>query len=140
MQKGPLSWLHAIGGPDRLSHVIAPRLLLGLLQPLIALLLLAGVPLAEAGRTENGARARLIERSFKLVVLDREQAGRQQFRAQGVAERLDGDGGPVPALPVCPTPVGYDSGRALAIVPAGDDTPPPRHRACAAPPTGPPVV
>ena len=120
---------------------MTPRLLLALLQPLLALLLLAGAPAAGRGAAEGASFVR-IERALESVGLTRagaeHEAGQAEIR--GVPERSGGgDDGPAPAsTAVTPHDVALDRARFIRIGLSAYPTAPPSHRPCAAPPTGPP--
>jgi hypothetical protein len=67
-------------------------LLLSLIQPLLALLLLAGVPSAELMRGQDGKLVRVIEAGSKTLWLHRERsAASSSVEAKAGPDRLDGD-------------------------------------------------
>src|SRR5688572_12964854 len=109
----------------------ASRLLAGLIQPLLALLLLAGLP-ADRLRAQDRALVHGIEGAAKAIGSHRERAA-VPSDARFEPHRSDGDDGP-DAAAVAPEPAlpALDAGR-LRWVPAA--TAPSSHRPCAAPST-----
>jgi hypothetical protein len=120
--------------------VIPPRLLVGLLQPLLALLLIAGMPPAEPDRMGHGARIRAIESPWKVFDPFRGQMGQWIVEAQAQPNRIDGDGGPDLVLLPSEPEIVLDLARLIETGRASHPTAPPSHRPCAAPPTGPPLA
>jgi len=105
---------------------------------MLALLLLAGVPMVEPGRTGTAFRGQTVERLAVLAVPPDETAGEWRRDSKRDRENVDGDDGPDPAvfLPTRPRFIVRADG--IAVGCDFDATAPPRHRVCAAPPTGPP--
>ena len=116
--------------------MIPARLLAFLIQPMLALLLLAGVPAVEPDR--QGQRVQVVERLLVLATASHGDAAEWRQDEGTATERFDGDDGPDPAvfLPTRPRFIVRADG--IAVGCDFDATAPPRHRVCAAPPTGPP--
>ena len=119
------------------------RLRLHLIQPLLAFLLLAGVPSAEVVRAQDGRLVRVVEVGFKTLWLHRERStASSSVEAKAGPDRLDGED-KIPD-PVVGAPdlldFGLDRARLIRIGRACYPTAPPSHRPCAAPPTGPPSL
>ncbi len=102
---------------------------------MLALLLLAGVPALEPDR--HGPRVHGVERILALAAAAQKDAGEWRAGDRAEADRFEGDDTPKAAL-AAPSPALFDRAHAIAVGCAFDATAPPRHRACAAPPTGPP--
>jgi hypothetical protein len=118
------------------------RLFVALLQPLLALLLIAGAPLMAHGGSE-GPRVEIVDTSFKSLGLARERADQDENRAaadRGDRDRLDGDGPEPIATLTAPCESILDRARIIRIGRSSYPTAPPSHRPCAAPPTGPPLA
>ncbi len=115
--------------------MIPARLLALLIQPMLALLLLAGVPAVEPDR--HGPRVQGVERILALATAAQADAGEWRSDGNAEAERLEGGDAPKATLPAF-APLTLDRAHAIAVGCAFDATAPPRHRPCAAPPTGPP--
>ena len=117
------------------------RFLAGLLQPLLALLLLAGAPARQEVRAGHEPIVKFLEAHGKVLGLTRERASGQIRQAPGDPDRLDGDDGP-DRLPVASEPYGFDLdlARFIVIGRAYDPTAPPTYWPCAAPSTGPPLA
>ncbi|HEV2557227.1 MAG TPA: hypothetical protein VGU45_01245 [Microvirga sp.] len=115
--------------------MIPARLLALLIQPMLALLLLAGVPALEPDR--QGHRVQGVERILALATAAHEDAGEWRSDRSAETERFEGDAPPKGILTAF-APLRLDLALAIAVGCAFDATAPPRHRACAAPPTGPP--
>jgi hypothetical protein len=115
--------------------LIPARLLALLIQPMLAVLLLAGVPVVELDRL--GQRVQAVERVLALATDAQESAGEWREDNRAEAERLDGADTPK-VTPAAFAALLLDGARLLEIGCAFDATAPPTHRACAAPPTGPP--
>jgi hypothetical protein len=119
------------------------RLLLSLIQPLLALLLLAGVPSAELMRGQDGKLVRVIEAGSKTLWLHRERsAASSSVEAKAGPDRLDGDDKTPDPVVGAPDLLAFGLDRAclIRIGRACYPTAPPSHRPCAAPPTGPPTL
>ena len=126
----------------RLLAVNSPRLLLGLLCPLLALLLLAGVPAAQRMGLRDGALVRVVEAGPKLLWLHRDRAAApSRFNVGTDAAGFDGsDGDPESKIvSTVASAVACDHALLERIGLPPYPTAPPSHRPCAAPPTGPPA-
>ncbi|EIM27845.1 hypothetical protein [Microvirga lotononidis] len=115
------------------------RILLALVQPLLALLLIAGTAQAELCLFEDRDRNGAVERSLSLTgdvmaPLDDYAVG-LQTQANG---DNDHDAGSV--LPAVAPAIILDQARLIRMACVAYSTAPPTHRPCAAPPTGPPLV
>ncbi|KAA2244300.1 hypothetical protein [Salinarimonas soli] len=114
------------------------RLLIGLLQPLLALLLLAGVPLPGAGHAPDAGVA-AVETAAKGLHAQRDRFGGTELRAPDDLagnDDLPAGGTPV-AIAVAlerPAPAG------AAIIPVPASAPGRSRLIPAAPPTGPPFA
>ena len=125
------------------SRVMPARLLLSLLQPLLAFLLLAGMPSAEFVRAQDGRLVRVIETGSKSLWLHRERStASSSLEAKATPDRLDGDAKTSDPIAGAPDFVvlALDRARLIRIGRACYPTAPPSHRPCAAPPTGPPSL
>lgn len=119
------------------------RLKLSLLQPLVVLLLLAGVPNVEFERTQDGRLVRVVEAEFKPLWLHpKRSAASSRVEVKAGPDRLEGgDKTPNPAVGAPEaSELGLDRARLIRISCVGYPTAPPSHRPCAAPPTGPPSL
>lgn len=117
--------------------------LLALLQPLLALLLLAGAPNVEVARAPDGRLIRVVEAGSKPLWLHRERsAASSRAEAKAGPDRLDGDGKTLDPAAGAPAAfdLALDRARLIRIGRVGYSTAPPSHRPCAAPPTGPPSL
>jgi hypothetical protein len=119
--------------------VTPARLLLNLLQPLLAVLLLAGAPLLERGAGPLSDRAVAAAQDRAADGLPLEGVGRER-RDRAFIEPtrfVDGDdaGQPLARPSVPPDPAGRLEGGT-----ANKRSAPLSHRACASPPTGPPLA
>ena len=125
--------------PGRLDNaaVIPARILAGLLQPLLALLLAAGVP-AVPEQAGHAALAHFAKSHAKLLWVGAKSAG-ERGETRSDAEPSGGADGSDPIAPAASTPEpGFDR-LARTGCPRLPDRPVPlSHRPCAAPPTGPP--
>jgi hypothetical protein len=111
--------------------------LVWLIQPLLALLLLAGAPVGTVARSD-GTFMRGIERAAEGVAGPRERAV-VACPSLSEPERLDGDSLQIHVLAASPQ-VAIDRARSIEIDRPSYPTAPPSHRPCAAPPTGPPLA
>ena len=122
---------------------VMPIRLLALLQPLLALLLLAGAPGVEVARAPDGRLVRVVEAGSKPLWLYRERsAASSRAETKAGPDRLDGDSrtpDPVAGAPAA-FDLAFDRARLIRIGCVGYSTAPPSHRPCAAPPTGPPSL
>ncbi|MGO4525272.1 hypothetical protein AB4097_10465 [Microvirga sp. 2MCAF35] len=115
------------------------RILLALVQPLLALLLIAGTAQAQPCFLEDRDRNGAVERTLSLTgdviapLLDD-----FAVRPQGPASGSDHDSGPI--LPAGAPAIVLDQARLIRVGRVAHPTAPPSHRPCAAPPTGPPLV
>jgi len=119
------------------------RFLVSLIQPLLVLLLLAGVPNVEFARAQDGRLGRVVEAGSKLLWLHRDRpASSSRIEAKAVPDRPDSDGKTPEPVAGAPDSFGLDLDRArlIRIGRACYPTAPPSHRPCAAPPTGPPSL
>ncbi|WP_262027924.1 hypothetical protein [Microvirga sp. Mcv34] len=116
------------------------RILLALVQPLLALLLIAGTAQAEPcfyeDRDRNGAVERILNLSGDLVAPLDDVAASLQAPASG--GNTDHDASPL--LPAVAPMVVLDQARIIRTGRVAYPNAPPSHRPCAAPPTGPPLV
>jgi hypothetical protein len=119
--------------------VTPTRLLAALIQPMLALLLLAGVPVIEPDRVGSSPRVHAVERVFALAKASGEEAGEWRQDAGAAAERLDGDDTP-DAVSAVFASAPLDRASLIRIGRSFYATAPPSHRPCAALPTGPPLV
>jgi hypothetical protein len=115
------------------------RILLALVQPLLALLLIAGT--AQAGlcffedRDRNGAVERTLSLAGDVIApLDDYTVGLQAPAGGG----NDHDAGSI--LPAIAPAIILDQARLIRMARVAYSNAPPSHRPCAAPPTGPPLV
>ena len=119
--------------------MIPTRLLAALIQPMLALLLFAGMPVAGADQVRAGpllqAAERLMAPADSLTV----RVDEWRDVASAVAERSDGDDTPE-AILTAGAVAPLDRARLIRIGRSVYATAPPRYRPCAAPPTGPPLV
>ena len=126
--------------------LLAPaRLLIGLLQATLAILLLVGVPEAGRIRSDHGvlSGARL-EVALKAIEQSRERAD-LDAEAWANLDRLEGGEGDSSDLSSALLPsrgfgLVLDQARLIRIGRTSYPTAPPSHRPCAAPPTGPPLA
>ncbi len=143
---GPNSRTHNIA--DRSLRRVTPdepsvtlnRIFIGLLQPLLALLLITGMAQAEPYLLDNDTRARVVERSAEAGGVFAAQADHDSGLELIAAEFTDGDFGPGHALLPDHAEIALDLARLIEIGCAAYPTAPPSHRPCAAPSTGPPLV
>lgn len=121
--------------------VMPPRLLLNLLQPLLAILLLAGLPGSGTVRTAEVSVVRTIAVGSKSLWLHRGRTATSSLERKAEPNRPKGNGA---SDPVTITPRTFalelDLARLIRVGRACYATAPPRHRPCAAPPTGPPSL
>ncbi|WP_162820345.1 hypothetical protein [Microvirga calopogonii] len=116
------------------------RILLALVQPLLALLLIAGTAQAQPCLFEDKDRNGAVERTLGVTAdvfapLEEFSVGLQAPAAGGDDHR---DAGVV--LPAGAPTVVLDQARLIRVGRAAYPHAPPSHRPCAAPPTGPPLV
>lgn len=114
------------------------RILLGLLQPLLALLLIAGLAQAEPAAFEDDSRTPMIEHSLKALALSVDSAEHMGLQGDCPAE-WDG-GGPDTALRMPGDQAILDQAYRIRTGRVTYPTASPSHRPCAAPATGPPLV
>jgi hypothetical protein len=115
--------------------------LLRVLQPLLMLLLLAGVPGIDGARAGDGRLVQAVDLGAKALWHHRDRATEAETAlAEPRPDRLD-DGAPEPAaLGSRPAWAALDRARLVRVGRAAYPTAPPSHRPCAAPPTGPPSL
>ena len=119
--------------------MISLRILMGLLQPLLAILLLAGMPMAEPGGDATGHGVRGVEDVLTMVGLPDRSMAHWPLDASTEPDGCDGDG-PQPFLVVMAQEALLHRARPIAVGRTSYATAPPSHRPCAAPPTGPPLI
>jgi hypothetical protein len=115
------------------------RILLALVQPLLALLLLAGSAQAEPCLLEDWDRTYTVESALLSGdwIVPSEDAPPIM---QAAPERGDDGPGDGSVLPVAALMIVLDEGRLIEMSRAAYSTAPPSHRPCAPPSTGPPLV
>jgi hypothetical protein len=126
---------------SHLEPLTSARFFAALLQPLLALLLLAGAPAAERVPGGHSAFVRVLEGSINALALLPDRTESHENLGQGELDQPDGDDGPDHL--VLTTEASHqvlDRARIIRIGRASYPTAPPSHRACAAPPTGPPFA
>lgn len=116
------------------------RLLLALVQPLLAFLLLAGLPgMAERMQGEAGALVRVVDGAGNSIRLHRASSPAGDIGAREDEPREPPGSSPEPRLLAMAAwtndPISWRAAPALRPARAAA---PSTHRACAAPPTGPP--
>lgn len=116
------------------------RLIMGLVQPLLALLLMAGMAQAQPCLFDDDDQALVIERSLEIAstLSDRTDAS-QAVQAPPASSRDDHPEGPH-ALAPSPGDLVLDRARLIRTARVSDPTAPPSPWPCAAPSTGPPLV
>ena len=124
---------------EAIAAVIPNRILLALLQPLLALLLMAGVSQAEPCLILD-ERGWTIESSSDAAGIWEDRAGRASMAVQPSSDQDDDDHGPGHVLHPPAVALVIDEARLIENGRAAFPTAPPSHRPCAAPPTGPPLV
>ena len=118
--------------------MIPSRPFVGLLQVLLALLLVAGVPSVEPDRPGHGTRIRAVEGALKVLDPSHGKTSQWIVEAQAQPDRSDGDGGLDPVLLPCGPEIVLDLAKLIQTGHASYPTAPLSHGPCAAPPTGPP--
>jgi hypothetical protein len=119
--------------------VVPNRILLALLQPLLALLLIAGAAQAEPCLIPD-ERSWGVASSLATASTWNDPADEVSLAVQPSSDRGDDDHG-FGALLLRPEVVlVIDQARLIENSQAAYPTAPPSHRPCAAPPTGPPLV
>ena len=113
------------------------RIIMGFVQPLLALLLMAGMAQAEPCLFDDRDRTRVIEHTLDAVSILADDVIQAEQIASDDAEKGGGFGY---ALLPSWTGIVLDRARLIENDRAFYPTAPPSHRPCAAPPTGPPLV
>jgi len=113
------------------------RIILGFVQPLLALLLMAGIAQAEPCLFDDNDRARIVERTLDAASILADDVVQADLIAADEGEKGHGFGHAL--LPVW-TGIVLDRARLIETGRAAYPTAPPSHRPCASPPTGPPLV
>ena len=127
----------AMSDAKRFDFVNLNRIILGFVQPFLALLLMTGTAQAEPCLFDDNDRARIIERTLDTASILTDDV----FQADQIAsdEAEEGHGFGYAVLPIW-TGIVLDQARLIENGRASYPTAPPSHRPCAAPPTGPPLV
>jgi len=113
------------------------RIILGFVQPLLALLLMAGLAQAEPRLFDDNDRTRIIERTLDTAIILADDAFQAERIVTDESEKSHGFG--YALLPDW-TEIVLDRSRLIETGRSAYPTAPPSHRPCAAPPTGPPLV
>jgi len=124
---------------EAINTVIPSRILLALLQPLLALLLIAGEAQAEPFLIQD-ERSWTIASSLDTASTWNDRADEASGTAQSSSDRDDDDHGFGYLLPSREIVLVIDQARLIESSRTAYATAPPSHRPCAAPPTGPPLV
>jgi len=119
--------------------VILRYLLAVLVQPMLALLLVAGAQLVEIERAA-GPRVQAAERILAWTASTTAIPGEWRRDAAAEPDSFDGDDHPKPAVAFVAPPNLADRTRDIVIGCASTRDAPPSHPPCAAPPTGPPLA
>ncbi len=125
--------------------MIAPRTLFGLLQLVLALLLVAGVPQAAPDRVEEGCQILTVGiltvgPPYGLFGLPDEPPREGSLQAPSVPSGSDGDDGSQPVVATPADEHAFDRARLTAFRRTSYPIAASTHRPCAAPPTGPPLA
>lgn len=117
------------------------RIILSFVQPLLALLLMAGMAQAQPCLFDDDDQARVIERSLEIAstLNDESSDTAQAFQAPSAASQDDHPQGPHALAPGSGEFV-LDHARLIRTARVSHSTAPPSPWPCAAPSTGPPLV
>jgi hypothetical protein len=116
------------------------RILIGLLQPLLALLLMVGVAQAEPAVSKDDSRVHAIENSLKVLSVSKNRTNGLELQAQVYLGEDNSDNGSEPVLLLPETGAILDQAYLIRTSRVAYPTAPPSHRPCASLPTGPPLV
>jgi hypothetical protein len=116
------------------------RIILAVLQPLLALLLIAGSAQADVCLFEDNDRVRTIERVAEAVSTLDDQVFSVALKIQAAPDDGDDDPGFGSVLPSVVAELVLDQARLIGNSRAAYPTAPPSHRPRATPSTGPPPV
>jgi hypothetical protein len=119
--------------------VVPNRILMALLQPLLALLLMAGAAQAEPCLMVDERAWTLAEASEAASTWD-ERTDKVSLIVEPSSDTSDSDHAAGYVLPPAEPVLVLDQARLIRIGRVAYPTAPPSHRPCAAPPTGPPLV